>query len=355
MNFVHAPHVSFLLAVHNDARFIAATLRSMLGQTFGDFELVVVDDASTDGTAEVLQGTADSRVRYFRNEVNVGQVPSLNRGLKLCRGDVVARIDGDDVCEPERLAEQVKYLRDHADIAGCATWTTEIDENDNVIGGTEPCADPDHVRWSLCHTNRLYHSSMTVRRAVLESAGGFDPAYPATEDYELWTRLIAGGARLGIVPRRLIRYRRHAGQMSSAHAGRQRRVGHQIAARYIARLVGSPIDEQTVALMRTLLSWEPLDPAAVDAPRVKAATELMRTIRGATLARAARSARAAGDAEVAAHLLRQARPLLKDVPRAAAAVAGYVARLPGHRVAGFKLLATAARCLAGRRRRRAAP
>ena len=76
-----APRLSFLLAVHNDARFVGATLGSILGQTFGDFELVAVDDASTDGTADLLRSTGDARVRYVRNESNLGPVPSLNRGL----------------------------------------------------------------------------------------------------------------------------------------------------------------------------------------------------------------------------------------------------------------------------------
>ena len=118
MNADRTPHVSFLLAVHNDARFIGATLRSILDQTFDDFELVVVDDASTDGTADLLRSSGDRRIRYVRNEDNLGQVPSLNVGLKLCRGELVARIDGDDLCEPTRLAAQVKYLGDYPDIAG---------------------------------------------------------------------------------------------------------------------------------------------------------------------------------------------------------------------------------------------
>ena len=352
MNSAASPRVSVLLAVHNDARFVAATLRSILDQTFAQFELVVVDDASTDGTADILQRTGDGRVRYFRNEQNLGQVPSLNRGLQSCRGELVARIDGDDVCAPQRLAAQVEHLDEHADVAGCATWTTEIDENDRVIGAVEPCGDPDHVRWSLCHTNRLYHPSMMLRRAVLERAGGYDPAYPATEDYELWTRLVAGGARLGVVPRALIRYRRRAGSLSATYADRQRRVGCQIATRYIGQLIGEPCDERTVALMRALMSWEHIDPHAAADGQVKAVTGLMSRVRDATLADASASTRVAADAEVAAQFVRQGRLLLKEAPDAAARLGLYVARLPGNRVAGIKLLPAAARCVAGQRRRR---
>jgi GT2 family glycosyltransferase len=345
------PRVSFLLAVHNDARFIAATLRSILDQTFDDFELVVVDDASTDGTADLLQSSEDRRVRYFRNDTNLGQVPSLNVGLKLCRGELVARIDGDDLCEPTRLAAQVKYLADHPDIAGCATWTTEIDENDNVIGALEPCEDPAHVRWSLCHTNRLYHPSMALRRAVLEKAGGYDTAYPATEDYELWTRLIIGGARLGIVPQRLIRYRRRAGSITATHAERQRRVGCTIATRYTNELTGRSWDESTVGLMRTFMSWQEIDLTSVTREQVQAVTALMAAVRRAALTGASPAARAAADAEVADRLGRRARGLLGDAPGAAARLGSYITRLPGHRRKGLEIMTTAARCTIGRWRR----
>ena len=351
MNIDRAPQVSVLLAVHNDARFISATLTSILEQTFGDFELVAVDDASTDGTADLLRGTGDPRVRCFRNDCNMGQVPSLNRGLKWCRGALVARIDGDDVCERERLAAQVRYLDDHPDNAGCATWTTEIDENDHVIGGVEPYPDPDHVRWSLCHTNRLYHSAMMVRRTEFERAGGYDASYPATEDYELWTRLIAGGARFGIVPRPLVRYRRRAGSLTATHAERQRRVGRQIATRFISQLIGTPCAEDTVGIMRALMSWEAPDVQALEPMRVRAVTTLMHCTRRAALGHAAAGARAAADTEVATHFTRHGRALLKDAPRAAAVLAAYVARLPGHRLDGLKLLLTAVRCVAGNRRR----
>jgi hypothetical protein len=360
----HAPRVSFLLAVHNDARFVGATLASMLGQTFGDFEIVAIDDASTDGTADILRSAGDARIRYFRNQTNLGQVPSLNRGLALCRGEAVARIDGDDVCEPQRLAAQVKYLDDHPDISGCGTWTTEIDAEDRVIGGAEPYPDPDYVRWSLCHTNWLYHPSMTLRREVFEEAGGYDVAYPACEDYELWTRIVAAGHRLGVVPQRLIRYRRRPGSLTAMYADNQRRVGHKTATRYIRMLIGDPCDEQTVTLMRMIMSWEQFPAAggvgegesvaagsAFITANAKAVVGLMYRIRRATIAHAAPAPRAAADADAANHLLRRGRVLLRDAPGVSAVLGSYIARLPHHRLAGLKLFATAVRCLAGRWRR----
>ena len=344
-----APAVSFLLAVYDDARFVPATLRSILAQTFGDFELVVVDDASTDGTADIVRSTGDPRVRYVRNERNLGQVPSLNRGLGLCRAPLVARIDGDDLCEPDRLAHQVGYMRDHPGVSACATWTTEVDEHDRVVGGVEPPDDVDHVRWSLCHTLRLYHPSMMFRRADVAAVGGYDPSYPATEDYELWTRLVAAGRPIGVVPRRLIRYRRRAGQLSDVHGERQRAVGSAIATRYVSRVLGKPCAPRAVAAMRSLLSWRPVDPATLSADSVREALALMWELRRALLGRAAAAARTAADAEVGAHLLRQGRRLLRDAPARSIDLAAYLMRLPRHRRSGLVLLFAGARCAAGRR------
>src|SRR5690606_27684846 len=112
-----APAVSVLLPVHNGARFLPATLQSLWRQTFTDFEVVAVDDASTDDTPVILAAEGDARLRVTRNEANLGLVGTLNRGLRLCRGSFVARIDDDDLCEPERLAEQVRYLSEHPDLA----------------------------------------------------------------------------------------------------------------------------------------------------------------------------------------------------------------------------------------------
>lgn len=352
MSLGDTPHVSFLLAVYNDARFLPETLQSLFAQTFRDFEIVVIDDASTDATAEILQSTGDPRLRYFRNEENLGQVPSLNRGLKHCRGELIARIDGDDLCEPDRLAAQVEHLAAHPSMAGCATWTTEIDVHGVVQGATEPCGDPEHVRWSMCHTLRLYHPSMMVRRRVYEEAGGYDQTHPATEDYELWTRLVGNGSRLGIVPRRLIRYRRREGSISHLNHERQRRVGHQLATRYTSQILGHTCEEPVVVLMRDLLSWTRLDPAVVSARSVAEALRLMKELRTRVLSSACKAARAAADEEVAEHLTRHGRLLLKDAPDISARLGLYVARLPGHRGTGSRLAGEALRCLAGRTRAR---
>ena len=104
------PRVTVLLAVHNGEPYVRDAVESVLDQTHRDFEFVIVDDASTDGTVVTIESFDDARIRLFRNERNLGQVPSLNRGLREARGAIVARIDADDVSRPTRLERQLAVL-----------------------------------------------------------------------------------------------------------------------------------------------------------------------------------------------------------------------------------------------------
>lgn len=344
-----APRVSVLLAVHNDERFLPATLASVLGQSMRDFEIIAVDDASTDTTPQLLRAPGDPRLRYSRNEQNLGQVPSLNRGLAACRAPLVARIDGDDVCEPDRLEQQLRYLQARPELVGCGTWTIEIDPEDRVIGQQEPPDDPAHVRWSLCHTNRLYHPSMMLRRDALLQAGGYDERFPASEDYEMWTRLIAGGASIGVVPQRLIRYRRRPGSISDRHRDRQRCFTQQIATRYVSALLGRAVSADQVALMGELLSWRrPSSDELLECHRdgrLKSTLRLIALLRRQLLSRASAAAQRAAEDEIATHLERHARRLLRDAPSVALPLSWAMLHLPHHRPSALRLLAMVLRCL----------
>jgi GT2 family glycosyltransferase len=334
------PRVSFLLATYNDEPYLRQTLDSLFAQTFGDFELVAVDDASTDKTPRLLRERDDPRLRYVRNDTNLGHVRSLTRGLGLCRGEFVARIDGDDLCEPERLAKQVALLDRDNSLAGCCTWTTEIDEAGDPTGdAVEPFPDADHVRWSMAHVLRLYHPTMTLRRSALAAVGGYDVDTLAMEDYELWTRMVSAGHPLGVVPERLVRYRRRRGSITNQHADHQQARAVPVARQYMADVMDTPVDEADVRMMRRLLDWDDLAPTDATS-----ALRLMARWRRATLGHAAAAARAAADAEVAEHLLRRGRLWLRDGPAHAKTLATCVLRLPHHRVEGARLWWQAWRC-----------
>ena len=224
------PRVSVLMAVHNDAAHLREAIESISAQTFGDFELIVVDDGSTDGSADVARCCADPRLRLVHNQGNLGLAASLNAGLAIARGEFVARHDADDVSAPARLARQVEYLDRHPDVAVLGTQARYVDETGrrkHVPGGRKTVT-PAATRWSSMFGSPLIHGSVMFRtRIVRDLFGGYDAGVRVGQDYELWSRMLRGGHELANLNETLLTYRVRAGSLSSRHdaADRERALG----------------------------------------------------------------------------------------------------------------------------------
>lgn len=184
------PRVSVLLPVYNGLPYLPAAVESVLAQTYTDFELVAVDDGSTDGSGAWLDAAAarDARVRVVR-QPNAGIVAALNRGLAACRGEFVARMDADDRCYPERLERQVAFLDAHPAV-GAVGSGSDVQTPEGLRAQQAPTT-PDLVRWELLFNNPMTHPTVTLRRSALERVGGYRADFPHNEDYDLWDRLCA--------------------------------------------------------------------------------------------------------------------------------------------------------------------
>jgi hypothetical protein len=184
------PRVTVLLATYNDEPFLAAAIDSVLVQTFSDFELLIVIDASTDRSRDIVESYRDPRVRLLVNETNVGLAASLNFGLAIIASDYVARLDGNDLCFPERLARQVAYLDARPEVAVVGSQATLIDVAGRRIGEMRRPATELGVRWHRIFENPLIHSSVMFRRAIVWDAfGGYDGRFRFGEDFDLWPGL----------------------------------------------------------------------------------------------------------------------------------------------------------------------
>lgn len=211
------PEVTVLMPAFNAGRFIGASIRSVLRQEFGNFELLVIDDGSTDDTAAVVESAGDPRVRLLRHETNRGLVATLNEGLHAARAPLVARQDADDLGRRDRLARQVRYLRSHVDDAAVGAEADLIDERGRHRGALRLPRTRAQLRWDLCFRNPVPHSSVMLRRReILNEFGGY-PDSIASEDYRLWSRLAAAD-RFGLIPRRLVSYRIHASSVMMSGA-----------------------------------------------------------------------------------------------------------------------------------------
>lgn len=207
-----APAVSVLMSVRDGAPWIADAVASVLGQTAGDLELIVIDDGSTDGTAAVLAAVADARLRVER-QPPAGLTASLNRAVALARAPLLARLDADDLALPERLARQRAFLDAHPEVGVLGTAAREVDPAGRDVRVVRPPTDDAAIRRALIRRNPFVHSAVMLRRALVERAGGYDESLPVAQDYDLWMRL-GPLTRFGNLPDALVVRRLLPGRVS---------------------------------------------------------------------------------------------------------------------------------------------
>lgn len=200
-----APRVAVIMAVYNCERYIDECIKSVLSQTFREFEFVIVDDASTDGTLNIIKKYAqqDNRILYAVNEVNSERSFSRNKAVELSNSDIIAVMDADDVAMPDRLEKQVAVMCAHQDVA--------------VVGGA--MVGYEDERLFVAHTTRLpakllfnsviYHPTCMFRKEAFQRVGGYDKNQPLAEDYSLWVNFVRNGYSLANIQDVLVRYRVH--------------------------------------------------------------------------------------------------------------------------------------------------
>lgn len=208
------PVVSVLMPVYNGARYLKEAINSILNQTFKDFELVILNDASNDASKEIILSFQDTRIRYIENEQNRGLSFSRNRLLSEVRGKYIAWLDSDDIAYPARLEEEYRYLEEHPDHAMVASWARIIDSEGKPTGSYIKSYIPDqYLSALLLFVNYFVQSSVMLRKSFLPDVR-YRPEFPPTEDYELWVR-IAAKHPVAILAKTLVDYRVHSTNISS--------------------------------------------------------------------------------------------------------------------------------------------
>lgn len=232
------PLVSVLLSVYNGQDYLSQALDSLLGQSLKGLELLVVDDGSTDGTWPLLQDYArrDQRLSLLRNPANLGLTPSLNRGLRECRGRYLARQDVDDLSEPNRLEAQAAFLERNPGVVLVGSDIRVVDQDGRPTGeiGFRPRSDAGIHRYMLLN-NAFFHSTVMLRRQALGDHGlAYDEHLAFAQDFDLWSRLLEHGQGANL-PQPLVRFRRHGGQLSETAWQAQQEVADQVAMANLAR------------------------------------------------------------------------------------------------------------------------
>lgn len=255
-----SPRVSVVIPIYNAEAYVGEALDSVLAQTFGDFELLAIDDGSSDRSVDVVMARKDPRIRLLRNASNLGLAGVRNLALGAVQGEFIAWLDADDVSLPPRLERQVALLDDDASLAMCGTWV-------RTLGTAQPRewhypTAPDVIRARFLFDDPFATSSVMIRRSVLGDTLRFETAYPPAEDYDLWER-VSAIHRTANVPEVLTLYRVHEMQTSRVKAESQRRAIWAIQERQLARLGIVASDDERELHLDIGAGW------AFDQPPVK--------------------------------------------------------------------------------------
>lgn len=210
------PRVSVLMPAYNVAEYIEESIDSVLNQTYSDWELVIVNDCSTDQTVDIINKYTDPRIRLVHTPQNLKLCGALNFGLEHCRGEFVARLDSDDNATPNRLELQVKALDENPDWALVGGLSNKIDAEGNLLRKWEEGHGPSHpkiIRYALIFRNVFRHSTVTFRRQVVVGIGGYPVEWHKIEDYGLWVKLASKRFSLANLAAPFCDYRVREGSM----------------------------------------------------------------------------------------------------------------------------------------------
>lgn len=186
VNNIAKPKISVIMSVYNGGKNLRHSIESILKQSFNDFEFIVIDDCSTDNSYEIIKSFDDDRIRIIRNEVRLYLTKSLNKAIRMARGEYVARQDADDISLPHRLEKQVIFLEKNPEVAMVGTSAYLINEEGKVIGKRIVPSDPRKI---LLKVNPIIHGSVMIRKKIIDKLGLYNELFKYSQDYELWLRI----------------------------------------------------------------------------------------------------------------------------------------------------------------------
>lgn len=238
------PKISVILPVYNAQKYIKESIESVLNQTFTDFELVLINDGSTDSSEKEIRSFNDLRIRYFLNDTNLGLIKTLNKAIALSKGKYVARMDADDICMPYRLEKQFNYLEQHHDVIICGSWARIINEFGVITGRIKRIDTNELIRSNMLFTTPFVHPTVMIRKEVLET-NQYSENAKHCEDLELWVRLSQElNYKFHNLPEYLLKYRVHFSNISVINNDYQTDKREQLIKPYLEKLVGNVTNKE---------------------------------------------------------------------------------------------------------------
>jgi glycosyltransferase involved in cell wall biosynthesis len=253
-----SPEVTVLMSVYNGEKYLRESIDSILNQSFSNFKFLIIDDASTDSSREIIRSYKDKRVKLVENVRNLGQSESLNRGLEKVEGKYIARMDQDDISLPQRLQKQVHFMNDNDEIGVCGTYVGFTDETNSIIVHSylrDPLVNNEELKGQLLFSPCFVHPTVMIRANIvfnhkISYCKQFEPA----EDYWMWKKLssVTDFANLN---EPLLKLREHDDQVTSKHFRRQSTAADNVRTQILLEFLGEQIDHEDLNLHRSIAQF----------------------------------------------------------------------------------------------------
>lgn len=244
------PRVSVLMSAYNSEKYIAEAIESVLNQTFTDFEFIIINDGSTDKTPEIISEHAkqDKRIKFIDLKKNSGLIAALNKGLDLCQGEYIARMDSDDISLPTRFAKQVKYMDEHPECGACSSWAEKFGPNiikDKILTYMPTVKLMDFVIYG----DRVLNPASMIRKSILDEYNiKYNPDYKYAEDYAFWVQ-VCKHAEIHNLQEVLLNYRWHDDNVSVTHKKAQLECAERIRKSILLELLSYDADIEKLLRM----------------------------------------------------------------------------------------------------------
>lgn len=238
------PDISVIMSVYNGESYLKEAVESVINQTFKNWELIIINDCSTDSTGEILADYAvkDERIKVHTNEVNLKLPSSLNKAISLSEGKYIARMDADDISLPDRLEKQFKFMEENGDVALSSCRFLTLKNGVYAPGGAGARCDFAAIKALLLVTNPILHPGVIAKAEVMKELK-YDTSLTCTEDLELWTRFALNNYKIQILPEVLLIYRLHDKQITSTTLERQHSEVLKIQQNYYSSLLEKMSEE----------------------------------------------------------------------------------------------------------------
>lgn len=242
------PKISVVMSVYNSSAFVAEAIQSVLQQTFTDFEFIIINDGSSDNSEAIISSFNDKRINYVVNEGNKGLIYSLNKGISIAKGDFIARMDADDVCDRARFEKQLNAFRNDSNLVICGSFIRTFGNGSENLIDYMPVSH-EQIISSIFFTCPFAHPSVMMKReSLLKLETIYREEYKHSEDYDLWSRLVFTGNTINI-PEFLLNYRIHGNQVSTVHEEQKYKNVMKIQSNISAHFNFNPSAEESAILL----------------------------------------------------------------------------------------------------------